>query len=88
MTIQVDIAKQDALAELVAHVRAGEDVELTSDGLTVAIVIKPPIAPEPPKARRQLGLWAHLNLNIPAEVFTDPDPELEALMDDPVFPKA
>jgi antitoxin (DNA-binding transcriptional repressor) of toxin-antitoxin stability system len=87
MTIQVDIAKQDALTEVVAHVRAGEDVELTSDGLTLAVVIKPPIPPEPPKARRQLGLWAHLNLNIPAEVFTDPDPELEALMDDPLFPK-
>ena len=88
MTIRVNIAEHEALADLVAHVAAGEDVELTSDGQTLAVVVKPPIPPEPPKARRQLGLWAHLNLSIPAEVFTDPDPELEALMDDPVFPKA
>ena len=87
MTIRVNIAEHEALAELVAHVVAGEDVELTRGGETLAIVVKPPEVPMAPKGRRQLGLWEHLNLNIPAEVFTNPDPELEALMDEPIFPK-
>lgn len=87
MTIRVNIAEHEALAELVAHVAAGEDVELTSGGETLAVVVKPPQTLAAPKGRRQLGLWEHLNLDIPAEVFTDPDPELEALMDEPVFPK-
>jgi antitoxin (DNA-binding transcriptional repressor) of toxin-antitoxin stability system len=85
MTIRFDITGQPALAKLVAHVRAGEEVVLTSGGETVAIVSPPP--PTASKGRRQLGIWEHLNLNIPAEVFTDPDPELEALMDEPIWPK-
>jgi antitoxin (DNA-binding transcriptional repressor) of toxin-antitoxin stability system len=85
MTIRFDIAEQAALAELVARMEAGEDVLLTRDGETVAVVSPPP--PVEPKGRRRLGVWEHLNLNIPAEVFTDPDPELEALMDEPIWPK-
>lgn len=85
MTIQVDIAKQGALAELVAHVRAGEEVVLTSEGETVGIVTPPQSSA--PKKRRQLGIWEHLNLDIPDSVFFDPDLELEAMMDEPIFPK-
>jgi antitoxin (DNA-binding transcriptional repressor) of toxin-antitoxin stability system len=85
MTIRVDIAKQDALAELVAHVRAGEEVVLTSDGETVGIVVPPP--PVAPKGQRRLGIWEHLELDIPDSVFFDPDLELEAMMDESVFPK-
>lgn len=86
MTIRFDIGSQSALAELVACMEAGEDVLLTRDGKTVAVVSPPP--PVALKTPRRLGVWEHLNLNIPAEVFTDPDPELEALMDEPIWPKA
>lgn len=85
MTIQVDIAKQDALAELVALVRAGEEVVLTSDGEAVGIVLPPP--PAAIEGRRRLGIWEHLKLDIPDSVFFDPDLELEAMMDESVFPK-
>ncbi len=88
MTIRVDIAKRDALAELVAHVRAGEEVVLTSDGQAVAIANPPP--PEAKAVewgRRILGAWSHLNLNIPDDLFIGPDPEIEAEMDNPIFPK-
>lgn len=85
MTIQFDIEGQAALAELVARMEAGEDVVLTRDGEAVAVVAPPP--PNAPKAPRRLGIWEHLGLDIPAEVFTDPDPELEALMDEPIWPK-
>ncbi len=85
MTIRIDIEKQAALAELVARMEAGEDVLLTRDGETVAVLNPPSVVA--PKGQRRLGIWEHLNLNIPAEVFTDPDPELEALMDDSVWSK-
>jgi antitoxin (DNA-binding transcriptional repressor) of toxin-antitoxin stability system len=87
MTIRFDIAGQAALAELVAHVRAGEEVVLTSDGETVAIV-SPPSEPAlvAPKGRRKLGLWEHLNLNIPEDLFIGPDPETLAEVDNPIFP--
>jgi antitoxin (DNA-binding transcriptional repressor) of toxin-antitoxin stability system len=85
MTIRFDIGNQSALAELVARMEAGEDVVLTRDGEAVAMVSGPP--PSRPKGPRRLGIWDHLNLNIPAELFTDPDPELEALMEESIWPK-
>ncbi len=87
MTVQVNIAKT-TLAEVVDQVQAGEDVILTRDGEPVAEIRG--IAPKPrpkPGERRKLGIWKHLNLNIPDEVFLAPDEELEALMDEPVWPK-
>ncbi len=74
MTIQIDIAGQDALAELVAHIEAGEDVVLlTRDGETVAVARKP----EPPVKRieRIPGLFAHLGPMDDPDVFFHPDPE-------------
>jgi antitoxin (DNA-binding transcriptional repressor) of toxin-antitoxin stability system len=87
MTIRFDITGQPALAELVAHVRAGEEVVLTSEGETVAIV-NPPSEPAPAasKGRRTLGLWEHLNLNLPEDLFIGPDPETLAEVDNPIFP--
>ena len=87
MTIRFDITGQPALAELVAHVRAGEEVVLTSDGETVAIV-NPPAKPAPvsPKGRRTLGLWEHLDLDLPEDLFIGPDPETLAEVDNPLFP--
>ena len=84
MTIQVDIAKQDALAELVAHVRAGEDVVLTADGEAIAVVTPPEAAA--PRGRRQLGVWDHLNLKFSDDLFIGPDPETLAAVDGPIFP--
>lgn len=91
MTIRVDIKDQADLAELVARMEAGEEVLLTRDGEAVAMVSAPPETSSlarAPKGPRRLGVWEHLNLNIPAKVFTDPDPELAALMDAPIRPKA
>lgn len=85
MTIQVDIAAQNALAELVAHVRAGEEVVLTADGETLGIV-NPQLASAAPKRTRQLGVWEHLNLNLPEDLFIGPDPETEAEIDNSIFP--
>lgn len=84
MTIRFDIGNQSALAELVARMEAGEDVLLTRDGETVALVTPPP--PAAPKGRRQLGVWEHLNLKLPDDLFIGPDPEIEAEMDNPIFP--
>lgn len=87
MTVQVNIAKT-TLDEVVDQVQAGEDVILTRDGEPVAEIrgIAPKLQPKPGE-RRKLGIWKHLNLNIPDEVFLEPDEELEALMDEPVWPK-
>ncbi|MDI1364036.1 MAG: hypothetical protein PSX79_04100 [bacterium] len=84
MTIRFDIGSQSALAELVARMEAGEDVLLTRDGETVALVTPPP--PAAPKGRRQLGVWEHLNLKLSDDLFIGPDPEIEAEMDNPIFP--
>ena len=74
MTIQVDIAGQDALAELIAHIDAGEDVVLlTRNGATVAVAHKP--EPPPPRIERIPGLFAHLGPMDDPNVFFHPDPE-------------
>lgn len=85
MTVRVNIAKT-TLSDVVDQVQAGEEVILTRDGEPVATLrgIKPA-----PKAgeRRKLGIWDHLNVKIPDEVFFAPDSEVEAAMDEPVWPK-
>jgi antitoxin (DNA-binding transcriptional repressor) of toxin-antitoxin stability system len=83
MTFQLDIAKANGFAELVAHIDAGEDVALTRDGEVLAIVKPSSVAP---KRQRQLGLWDHLNLDLPDDLFIGPDPETLAAVDGPVFP--
>ncbi len=85
MTIQVDVAKQNALAELVAHIRAGEDVILTSEGETIAVA-KPP--ERQPTRKRTPGAWAHLGKLRDPDLFLRPDPGLEAAADGPIFPQA
>ncbi|MEI9964062.1 MAG: type II toxin-antitoxin system prevent-host-death family antitoxin [Caulobacteraceae bacterium] len=74
MTIRVNIAEAKAkLSELVARAEAGEEVVLARNGHPV-VTLKP--VAEPPKAKRKLGAWAHLNLNIPEDMFIGPDPEI------------
>lgn len=86
MTVQVNIAKT-TLAEVVDQVQAGENVILTRDGEPVAEIRG--IAPKPrpkPGERRPLGIWKHLNLNIPDDLFIGPDEETLAAVDGPIFP--
>lgn len=85
MTVQVNIAKAKAtLSELVARAEAGEEVVLSRDGKPVVTLT--PIAPPKAQARRKLGIWNHLKLNIPDELFIGPDPATLAAVDGPVFP--
>jgi len=85
MTVRVNIAKT-TLSDVVDQVQAGEEVILTRDGEPVATLraIKPALKTG---ERRKLGVWDHLNVKVPDEVFFDPDPEVEAAMDEPVWPK-
>lgn len=85
MTVQVNIAKAKAtLSELVARAEAGEEVVLSRDGKPVVTLT--PVARRETQARRKLGIWNHLKLNIPDDLFIGPDPETLAAVDGPVFP--
>lgn len=86
MTIRVDIKAQADLAELVARMEAGEEVLLTRDGQPVAMVSAPP-AETPKVGQRRLGVWDHLGLNLPDDLFIGPDPETQAAADGPIFPR-
>jgi antitoxin (DNA-binding transcriptional repressor) of toxin-antitoxin stability system len=77
MTIQIDIAGENPLAELVEQVKAGEEVLLTEHGETFAIVRKS--APAVKRPKRVPGAWAHLGTFQDPDLFLRPDPELEEL---------
>jgi prevent-host-death family protein len=88
MSVHVNIAKAKAtLSDLVARAEAGEEVVLMRNGRPV-VVLNPvtPHAAEPQRARRTLGIWAHLNLNIPDDLFIGPDEETLAAVDGSIFP--
>lgn len=86
MTIQVNIAKAKAtLSELVARAEAGEEVVLARNGEAVARIT--PVKAVEKAGRRPLGLWDSLGLDLPLEKFTTPDLEVEAVLDDPIWPK-
>ena len=72
------------LSELVARAEAGEEVVIARNGKPAARIT----AVEPkPKVPRRLGLWNHLNLDIPDSVFFDRDLELEeAVENSRIFP--
>ena len=84
MTIQVDIDAPHVRDQLLAHLKAGEDVALTRDGEVLAVAT--PIEKASPKRQRQLGVWDHLNLDLPEDLFIGPDPETLAAVDGPIFP--
>lgn len=77
MTIRVDIAEQATVAELVAHIDAGEDVLLTREGETVAVVTK--VEPLAHPVERIPGVWAHLGPMDDPDIFLRPDPEFAEL---------
>ena len=77
MTIQIDIAGENPLAELVTQVKAGEEVLLTEGGTVIAIVRKPELPAQ--RRKRVPGAWAHLGKLDDPYIFSRPDPELEEL---------
>lgn len=83
MTVQVNIAKAKAtLSELVARAEAGEEVVLMRNGKPVVT-----LTPHDGRLRkRRAGAWAHLGKLDDPHLFLRPDPEIEALMDAPIFP--
>ena len=87
MSTQVNIAEAKAkLSELVSRAEAGEDVVIARAGkpaVRLAVVQPQPKRKEP----RKLGLWDHLDLKIDDKVFFERDMDVEALMDEPVWPK-
>ncbi len=86
MTIRVNVADLADLAELLAHIDAGEDFVLTRDGEVVATVnaLK---KVEEPRRKRTPGAWAHLGQLQDPDLFLRPDPELEEAADGPIFPE-
>lgn len=88
MGIQVNIAEAKAkLSELVARAEAGEEVVLARGGKRVARIIADLTDDTPVKSKRVLGIWSHLGPLEDPDLFLQPDPELEALMDEPIWPK-
>lgn len=85
MTIRFDIGKEGEMAELVARVRAGEEVLLTQDGEDVATLNLAKTEPRV-QGRRIPGLYAHLGKLEDPYLFLRPDPELEEAADGPIFP--
>jgi prevent-host-death family protein len=87
MTVQVNIAEAKArLSELVARAEAGEEVVLARNGKPI-VTLTPHEAKPPAAARRPIGIWDHLGLRPKDETFFDSDPELEALVERPVWPE-
>lgn len=85
MTIRVDIDELADLAEFLAHVEAGEDLVLMRAGEVVATVNSTKTAPDKPR-KRVPGVWAKYGPLQDPDLFLRPDPELEAMMDEPIFP--
>jgi prevent-host-death family protein len=83
MTIQMNIAEAKAkLSELVSRAEEGEDVVLARNGKPVATLQ----ALKPRPKFRKLGIWDHLDLDIPDDLFIGPDEETLAAVDAPIFP--
>jgi len=85
MTVQMNIAQAKAkLSELMARAEAGEEVVIARDGKPVVSLT--PKAPRGSGGRRKVGIWRHLHLDVGDAVFFNPDHEIDAAMESPVFP--
>ena len=80
--IELDVDAPDAHARLLAHIDAGEEFALVRAGEILGIVR--PVVKAP--GRRVLGIWDHLGLDLPEDLFIGPDPETLAAVDGPIFP--
>jgi prevent-host-death family protein len=79
MTIQMNIAAAKAkLSELVARAEAGEEVIIARDGKPV-VTLTP--RERPRSAKRQLGVWDHLGVAIPDDLFLGPDEDTAAAIE-------
>lgn len=81
--IELDVNASDARDRLLAHLEGGEEVRLTRDGVVVAIA-RPVDAAT--KTKRVLGVWDHLGLDLPEDLFIGPDADTLAGVDGPLFP--
>lgn len=85
MTIRFNIAEAKAkLSELVALAEAGEEVIIARHGKEVVRLA--PVTRQQSGTRR-IGVWDHLALNLPDNLFIGSDPETEAEADGPIFPE-
>ena len=85
MTIQMNIAQAKAkLSELVARAEAGEEVLIARDGKPIVVLCPAPIAPA--RSPRRLGIWAEYGPLTDPDLFLRADDDLEAAMDQPIFP--
>lgn len=81
--VQMNIAEAKAkLSELVARALDGEEVVIARDGIPVVI-----LAPVRTTKRRVLGRYAHLGPLRDPDALMRPDPDIEALQDDPIDPQ-
>jgi antitoxin (DNA-binding transcriptional repressor) of toxin-antitoxin stability system len=84
MVATFNIAEAKAkLSELVARAESGETVVIARGGKPV---VELKLAETARAGRRQPGVWAKYGPPPPDDLFLAPDPELEALMDAPIFP--
>ena len=72
------------LSELVARAEAGEEVVIARNGKPAVVLTA---APGTKRRKPLIGMWDHLNLDIPDSVFFDRDLELEeAVENSRIFP--
>jgi prevent-host-death family protein len=85
MTIRMNIAEAKAkLSELISRAEAGEEVLVARNGKPV-IKLQP--IGVPVVRKRRPGAWAKYGKLQDPYLFLRPDPELEAFMDESVFPR-
>lgn len=84
MSVIFNVAEaKSKLSELIARAEAGEEVLIARAGKPAVALM---VAPAQKAGRRQPGVWAKYGPPPPADLFLTPDPELEELMDAPIFP--
>ena len=84
MTVTFNVAEAKAkLSELISRAEAGEEVVLARAGRPVATITR---LDKKKTGKRRLGLWDHLGLKIPDDLFIGPDPDTAEAVDSPIFP--
>jgi len=76
------------LSELIRRAEAGEVATIACNGRPV-VTLTPALLPE--RARRRLGFWDHLDIDLPENLFLEPDPDIEAWLkeweNEPIVPR-
>jgi prevent-host-death family protein len=85
MTVQMNIAQAKArLSELIALAESGEEVVIARDGKPAVTLT--PRNPAGARRPRTLGLWSKYGPLDDPDLFLRPDPDLEAMMEQPIEP--